>query len=82
MGVIAFPDKGGYEKWRSTADNLNRVGFDIRVSKLLENKGYETGWDLVDVINNELKNSARKEIEGSPTGSFITLNKTPPTESC
>ena len=53
--IIAFPDKGGYEKWRSTADNLNRVGFDIRVSKLLENKGYETGWDLVDVINNELK---------------------------
>jgi hypothetical protein len=53
--IIAFPDKGGYERWRSTADNLNRVGFDIRVSKLLENKGYETGWDLVDVINNELK---------------------------
>lgn len=53
--IIAFPDKGGYEKWRSTADNLNKVGFDIRVSKLLENKGYETGWDLVDVINNELK---------------------------
>jgi predicted RNA-binding Zn-ribbon protein involved in translation (DUF1610 family) len=53
--IIAFPDKGGYEKWRSTADNLNRVGFDIRVSKLLENKDYKTGWDLVDVINNELK---------------------------
>ena len=53
--IIAFPDKGGYEKWRSTADNLNRVGFDIRVSKLLENKGYKTGWDLVDVINNVLK---------------------------
>jgi predicted RNA-binding Zn-ribbon protein involved in translation (DUF1610 family) len=52
--IIAFPDKGGYERWRSTADNLNRRGFDIRVSKLLENKGYEAGWDLADVINNEL----------------------------
>lgn len=53
--IIAFPDKGGYERWRSTADNLNKVGFDIRVSKLLENKDYKTGWDLVDVINNVLK---------------------------
>jgi hypothetical protein len=53
--IIAFPDKGGYEKWRSTADNLNRRGFEIRVSKLLENISYKTGWDLVDVINNVLK---------------------------
>ena len=49
--IIAFPDKGGYDKWRDTADMLNNNGFEIEVSKLLENKEYEDGWDLVDVIN-------------------------------
>ena len=34
-----------------TADILNDKGFEIEVSKLLENKKYEDGWDLVDVLN-------------------------------
>ena len=38
-----------------TADILNDKGFDIEVSKLLENKKYEDGWDLVDVLNYESK---------------------------
>ncbi len=53
--IIAFPDKGGYDKWRDTADLLNNNGFEIEVSKLLENKEYEDGWDLVDVLNYENK---------------------------
>ena len=53
--ITAFPDKGGYDKWRDTADMLNNNGFEIEVSKLLENKEYEDGWDLVDVLNYEDK---------------------------
>ena len=53
--ITAFPDKGGYDKWRDTADLLNNNGFEIEVSKLLENKEYEDGWDLVDVLNYENK---------------------------
>ena len=28
--IIAFPDKGGYNKWKNTADILNDKGFDGR----------------------------------------------------
>ena len=53
--IIAFPDKGGYDKWKTTANNLNSKEFNIRVSKLLEIDEYEMGWDLVDVFNYEKK---------------------------
>jgi len=53
--VTAFPDKGGYNKWKETADALNNKGFSIEVSKLLEKKEYKDGWDLVDVIQYEDK---------------------------
>jgi len=51
--IIAFPDKGGYNKWKETSEILNEKGFNIEVSKLLENKEYDDGWDLVDVLNYE-----------------------------
>jgi hypothetical protein len=53
--VTSFPDKGGYNKWKETADALNNKGFSIEVSKLLEKKEYKDGWDLVDVIQYEDK---------------------------
>ena len=53
--IIAFPDKGGYAQWQKTADILNDKGFDIKVSQFLENKEYDDGWDLVDVLNYESK---------------------------
>jgi hypothetical protein len=49
--IIAFPDNGGYDKWKTTANNLNRKGFNIIVSELIEIDEYEIGWDLVDVLN-------------------------------
>ena len=51
--IIAFPDKGGYRKWQETATTLNKEGFNIEVSKLLEKTKYKDGWDLVDVIQYE-----------------------------
>jgi len=53
--IIGFPDKGGYAQWQKTAEKLNEKGFEIEVSKLLENKEYDDGWDLVDVLNDEIK---------------------------
>ena len=35
--------------------SLNEKGFEIEVSKLLENSEYDDGWDLVDVLNDESK---------------------------
>jgi hypothetical protein len=53
--IIAFPDKGGYDKWQKTAEKLNEKGFEIEVSQFLENNEYDDGWDLVDVLNYESK---------------------------
>ena len=57
--IIAFPDKGGYDNWKTTAKNLNRKGFNIIVSQLLEVDEYEMGWDLVDVLIYENNNRLR-----------------------
>jgi len=51
--IIAFPDKGGYNNWKETAEILNDKGFNIEISKLLENKDFKDGWDLVDVLHDE-----------------------------
>jgi len=55
--IIAFPENGGYDKWKTTANNLNSKEFNIRVSKLLEVDEFEMGWDLVDVLIYEKKNN-------------------------
>lgn len=53
--IIGFPDKGGYTQWQETATTLNKKGFNIEVSKLLEKVEYKDGWDLIDVIHYEAK---------------------------
>lgn len=55
--IIAFPDKGGYYKWKTTAKNLKSKGFNIRVSQLLEVDEFEMGWDLVDLLIYEKNNN-------------------------
>jgi hypothetical protein len=55
--IIAFPDKGGYDNWKTTANNLNRKGFNIIVSQLLEVDEFEMGWDLIDVLIYEKNNN-------------------------
>ena len=62
--ITAFPDKGAYNKWKETADVLNNKGFNIEVSKLLETKEYEDGWDLVDMMNYENKKQFKQRDKG------------------
>ena len=45
---FAFPDKGGYVKWNKTAKELQKKGFTIAVSNLLEQTEFKDGFDLVD----------------------------------
>lgn len=47
--VVAYPDKSEYGKWNTVADQLNDNGFNIKVSKLLENMNLELGADLIDL---------------------------------
>tara|TARA_B110000027_G_C16110465_1_gene297479 strand:- start:1523 stop:2620 length:1098 start_codon:yes stop_codon:yes gene_type:complete len=45
---IAFPDKGEFENWNSKATEINKQGFKIAVSDLLEKTSYKNGFDLAD----------------------------------
>jgi Zn ribbon nucleic-acid-binding protein len=45
---IAYPDKSEFNKWNETANELNKKGFQIVVSDLMERTQLEDGSDLVD----------------------------------
>ncbi len=45
---FAFPDKGEYSKWYNKADELNKKGFKIAVSNVLEQTSFNNGFDLAD----------------------------------
>ncbi|HCQ12055.1 DUF6371 domain-containing protein, partial [Flavobacterium sp.] len=47
--IVAFPDKSEYEYWSSKANELNQLGFKIKVSDYLEKIDCETGTDLADI---------------------------------
>lgn len=46
--IIAFPDKGEFDKWNKTATELNSKGFKIAVSNILEQTEFNNGFDLAD----------------------------------
>jgi hypothetical protein len=48
--VEAFPDKSEYENWIKEASKLNQKGYNIKVSRLLENTDLEEGSDLIDLL--------------------------------
>lgn len=45
---IAYPDKSEFNKWNETATELNKQGFQIVVSDLLEKSDLQNGSDLAD----------------------------------
>lgn len=45
---FAFPDKGEFENWNSKVVELNKLGFKIAVSDILEQTDFESGFDLAD----------------------------------
>lgn len=50
--IVLFPDKGEYASWLNTANELNKIGFKIAVSELIEQKDFENGYDLADYYFN------------------------------
>jgi len=56
---IAFPDKGEFDNWNTKAIDLNKQGFKIAISDLLEKTVLQNGSDLADyyltpkIYNNE-----------------------------
>ena len=47
--IVLYPDKGEFENWSNKANELNKEGFNISVSELIEKTAYEKGFDLADL---------------------------------
>lgn len=50
--IVLFPDKGEYSDWLEKATELNKIGFKITVSELIEQTNFGNGFDLVDYYLN------------------------------
>lgn len=74
--IIAFPDKSEYEYWNSKANELNQLGFNIKVSDYLEKIDCETGTDLADIYLKS-KQCVEKEVElSNDEKKILGLSKT------
>jgi Domain of unknown function (DUF6371) len=55
--IVLFPDAGAYKNWQAKSINLNQLGFDVTVSKEMENVAAEdpsmAKGDLADVLLKE-----------------------------
>ncbi|PQJ73591.1 DUF6371 domain-containing protein [Polaribacter butkevichii] len=51
--IIAYPDKTEYHNWQKTSLLLNKQGYKIECSNLLESIELENGGDLVDFLYNK-----------------------------
>ena len=51
--IMAYPDKGGYEKWNNVALDISS-DIQITVSDILEKEEYKDGCDIADITLNQL----------------------------
>lgn len=81
--LILFPDCGEFEDWNKKALELNKLGFTIKCSKLLENFNYPLGTDLADLyfnLNEKNKTEISNEFHLSETEKTVQqIAKTNPT---
>lgn len=52
--IVAYPDTDAFDDWTKVAANLNSQGYDITISRVLQDKNLPSGTDLADVfLNNQ-----------------------------
>lgn len=69
--VIAFPDKSEYTDWQDRAMELKDFGFEISVSRFLENSTYKDGSDLADVFIDEVNAKSKPLPNETPSTGMI-----------
>ena len=80
--VFAFPDVGE-TLWNEISNRLNDTGFNITVSDALENKEFPKGYDLADVVLQQLAEVQKKGIKQEPNISKSALvEKADKKETC
>lgn len=63
QAIVLFPDKGEFEDWNKKTMELQKKGFDIKCSSILEKDIYELGSDLADLyFASKDKHNSQKPI--------------------
>ena len=75
--IIIYPDKGEFNDWKNKSEQLNKLGFKIKCSNLIEKSDFELGTDLADVYIHEhkIKDDSLKKNYTSYTETEKTVNK-------
>ena len=61
--IFVYPDKGEFEDWNKKVIELQKQGFKIKCSSIIENTEFETGTDLADVYFAKRNNVSENKIE-------------------
>ena len=61
--IVVYPDKGEFEYWNKKVIELQKLGFKIKCSSIVENTEFETGTDLADVYFAKRNNVSENKIE-------------------
>lgn len=60
--IVVYPDKGEFEDWNIKVTELQKQGFKIKCSSIVENSDFETGTDLADIYFAIKKNTGKKNV--------------------
>lgn len=60
--IVVYPDKGEFEDWSKKVNELQKEGFKIKCSSLVENSDFETGTDLADIYFAMKKNTPKNNF--------------------
>lgn len=61
--IVVYPDKGEFEDWNKKVIELQKQGFKIKCSSIIENSEFEIGTDLADVYFAKRSNVSENKIE-------------------
>jgi hypothetical protein len=60
--IVVYPDKGEFNDWNTKVIELQKQGFKIKCSSVIENSDFETGTDLADIYFAMKKNASKKNV--------------------
>ena len=61
--IVVYPDKGEFEDWNKKVIELQKQGFKIKCSSIVENSEFETGTDLADIYFAKRNNASKNTVE-------------------
>jgi len=60
--IVVYPDKGEFNDWNTKVIELQKQGFKIKCSSVVENSDFETGTDLADIYFAMKKNANKNNV--------------------